>query len=89
MPSFVITYDLRKRGRDYEKLYDRLRDWKAISVLESVWIISWDSESTIIRDDLKQYIDDNDALFVAKLTGQAAWAGKLLSSDQSVKNSLH
>lgn len=88
MASFIVTYDLRKQGRNYQALYDRLKEWKAVSLLESVFLIKWDTNSTAIRDDLKAHIDGNDALFVAKLTGEAAWSGKLLADNNAVKSNL-
>lgn len=88
MAAFIVSYDLRKQGRDYQTLYDRLKQWKAVSILESVWLIRWDATSSQIRDDLKKYIDANDALFVAKLTGQAAWTDDLLSPSSTVKSLL-
>ncbi|GAA0613245.1 CRISPR-associated protein Cas2 [Paenochrobactrum glaciei] len=88
MASFIVSYDLRKHGRDYQALYSRLEEWKAIRILESVWLIKWNTTASKIRDDLKEKIDSNDALFVAKLTGEAAWQGKLLSSNDAVKAQL-
>lgn len=88
MAAFIVSYDLRKEGRNYQALYDRLEQWGAIRILESVWLIRWETESSGIRDDLKKHIDSNDALFVAKLNGQAAWAGDLLSSSAAMKSQI-
>lgn len=72
MAQFVVSYDLRKR-RDYQSLYDRLAEWKALAVLESVYVINWDTDAGTIRDDLLKYMDKDDGLLVARLSGQAAW----------------
>ena len=88
MAAFFVSYDLRKPTRDYSNLYTRLAAWKALAVLESVWIItSTDATSVSIRDDLAQYVDSNDGLLVARLTGEAAWRN-LNCTDQTMKNKL-
>jgi hypothetical protein len=38
MALFEVSYDLRKPGRNYQGLYDRLAAWGAFRVLESVWM---------------------------------------------------
>ncbi|MEA3049945.1 MAG: hypothetical protein QOG84_1781 [Sphingomonadales bacterium] len=73
MPVYAISYDLRNPGRNYEPLWGRLRDWKAQRVLESLWVIDTTSTAVTIRDDLKLYIDANDRVFVARLSGETAW----------------
>lgn len=73
MSSFIISYDLIS-SKDYSKLYETLRNYDYYAhVLESVWIIKSSDNSTTIRDNLKDYIDSDDKLFVAKLTGESAW----------------
>jgi hypothetical protein len=73
MSVFVISYDLRNPGRNYDPLWSRLKDWKAQAALESVWFIDTASSASTIRDDLKLYIDANDRVFVARLVGETAW----------------
>ncbi len=89
MAVFVLSYDLRNPQRDYSRLYARLSDWDALRIVESGYVVSTnDNESKNIRDDLLDYIDSDDGLFVAKLTGQAAWQ-KVLCSDQNLKKKLN
>ena len=73
MARFVVSYDLRAPGRNYQPLYDRLHNWEAVCGLESLWFIKWDSTPTTIRDDLKKYVDANDGLFVAQISA-SAWS---------------
>ncbi|GGF15851.1 hypothetical protein GCM10011321_04650 [Youhaiella tibetensis] len=75
MAVYIVSYDLRAPGRDYSTLYARLGQWKAVRGLESVWFINWDTTPVKIRDDLRQYVDANDLLFVAELKGPSAWSG--------------
>lgn len=88
MACYVVSYDLRNPQRDYDRLYARLSAWGALQVLESVHLIASDqSSSSDLRDDLARYIDANDGLFVARLTGEAAWRS-LNSDTQATKNKL-
>lgn len=81
MSSFLISYDLVS-DKDYSKLYEAIRNYGSFAhVLESVWIIKSSASSSEIRDNLKSYLDSDDKLFVARLTGESAW--KNLSKEVS------
>ena len=76
MATYIVTYDLRAPGRNYDELYKRIRayaDWAHIT--ESSWGIKTTAAATAIRDNLNGAIDTNDKLFVAVVTGPAAWSG--------------
>ena len=45
------------------------------------------SSSSEIRDNLKSYVDADDKLFVARLTGEAAWRN-VLCTDKWLKDNL-
>ena len=76
----MISYDLRKPGRNYDDLYKAI---KAIGTwwhcLESVWLVKTNSTSGDIRTQLQQFIDVNDDLVVFGLNGN--WATYGLSDD--------
>jgi hypothetical protein len=83
MTVYAVSYDLKKPGRDYQTLWNRLGEWKAVRALDSFWLIDAKPNSaTVIRDDLKSYIDGNDALLVAALASEAAWHNLKTGSDQ-------
>ncbi len=90
MGVYLVSYDLRKPGKDYQPLWNRLEDWKAVRLLESVWVINAAASVTAvqIRDDLLSRIDQNDGLLVAKLAGEAAWNNLQGSSGQTLKSWL-
>lgn len=74
MALYSITYDLSNPGRDYETLANGIKKygywWHQTG---SVWIIAANGTTTAqIRDYLKQFMDQNDKLFIAKLNGE--WA---------------
>lgn len=69
MDLYFLDYDLKKKQeRDYQKLYDALATYNAVSILESLWCLrcaNTDAE-TLLRH-FKQFIDDDDALCVSKV----------------------
>ena len=82
MNKFIITYDLRNPGKDYSSLISKIKTYSYSKVCESVWIIRSNLGSSEIRDSLMKEIDYNDRLFVAKLSGEAAWKNCIDSADK-------
>lgn len=74
--TFVITYDLRKPGRDYSSLYSAIKKcgiW--CHPVESTWFIHTDETAVAIRDRLHATMDANDKVIVAKASAPGAWQG--------------
>lgn len=87
MNSFIISYDLNNE-KDYSKLITEIESYpNAAKINKSVWFINSQNKSSEIRDNLVNYIDSDDSLFIAKLTGQAAWRNVICSS-QHLKDYL-
>lgn len=77
MALYTISYDLSNPGRDYVSLSNAIESygywWHQTG---SVWIISANNTNTSeIRNFLSQFIDQNDRLFVARLSGEWAASG--------------
>ena len=75
MARYIITYDLRAPGKNYDELYKRIksyRSWKQIT--ESSWGVATTQSSRQIRDYLKEALDSNDKLLVGIL-GTSSWTG--------------
>jgi hypothetical protein len=74
MPTFLVTYDLKAPGRDYEPVWNYLKatgvHWHA---QDSVWFIESSLNAGGIRDELKALIDSNDEVLVIRVDGQN-WA---------------
>lgn len=90
MASYMIGYDLNAPGKDYTKLIEKIKSlgsnwWH---YLDSTWIVKHDGPATAIRDALKPYLDANDELVVAKLTGEAAWSGFDEKSSKWLRDNL-
>lgn len=86
MSSYIVTYDLMQQGQNYNCITAKLKAYGTWCHLQrSVWIIATAQTAKQIRDNLGACLDANDKLFVAKLTGEAAWVGH----DQTVTDWLH
>ncbi len=77
MKTYIIGYDLNKAGQNYDELINKIKStfnlwWHH---LDSTWIVKSNLTAVQIRDTLKQFIDSNDELLVASLSGESAWTG--------------
>ena len=74
---YVISYDLRKPGRDYDPLYDALEQEGAERILQSQWAlkIGLPGQAKVLRAEFKRFIDNNDRLLVTEVDD---WAGRKL-----------
>jgi hypothetical protein len=71
MALFFLDYDLRGT-RDYQKLYDELKRFDAVRILESLWCFNRvDISASGLRDYWKQFVDSNDAICVSEVSDWA------------------
>jgi len=76
MATYMVAYDLSAEGQNYECLHKKLKSYGTHWHMQrSVWIVVADQTAAQIRDFLKSCLDNNDKLFVGRLTGEAAWIG--------------
>lgn len=87
MGKYIVTYDLCKPQQNYAELINRLKLYSACRVTESCWLIVTSQTAVEIRDNLGYYIDSNDRIMVAALTGEAAWKN-LITSGSAIKDLL-
>ena len=86
MNSYIISYDLIS-NKDYDSLYEAIRSYGSYAhILESVWLIKSSSSSSEIRSHLQSFLDNDDKLFVARLTGESAWFNLPISSSNWIHN---
>lgn len=72
MALYLVSYDLRKEGRDYQKLYDELEKFDAVRILESVWCFKRNYTPCVaLRDYFKRFIDSNDGIIVTEVSNWA------------------
>lgn len=76
MPILLLTYDLNreKSKKDYEGFYKviRQRPWARLS--DSTYALETYASPGHIYSQLQPYIDEDDSVFVVKLS--APWAGR-------------
>lgn len=74
MACYIVTYDLRAPGRNYENVHNKLKSYKKwAKVTESTWAVVTEDKAVTIRDALKAIVDPNDRIFVVKSGVEAAW----------------
>lgn len=82
MTSKIIEYDLQKPGRNYDALYAAIKSYEHWArITESTWFIKTSASCVQVRDKLLQVMDTNDRLFVAELSGSAAWYNVICDDD--------
>jgi hypothetical protein len=67
MGVYIVTYELRKPGKDYKSLYDYLKGFTHCHNSTSCWFIDTTQTTEQVRDGGNAHIDSNDILFVGKL----------------------
>ena len=87
MTPMIVEYDLCSPGQDYEELYKAIKSYPICApITESTWYIKTNETCVQVRDKLKAHVDKNDRIFVAALTGVAAWSNVLCNSESLKKN---
>lgn len=74
MSLYLISYDLRKAGRNYTALYNVFAQWKAVRLLDSEWLAALTGPAIAIRNILTPHMDSNDGLAVLNLQRGADWS---------------
>ena len=84
---YIIIYDLRAPGRNYNSLYEAIKSYGTWGKLtESAWAIVTTDDYVQIRNHLMRYIDSDDRIMVIKSGQEAAWNNAKASSDWIKKN---
>lgn len=68
---YLITYDLKSPGKDYNALYDTIKSstswWH---YLDSTWIIQTNQSIDYWSDKIRNVIDQNDLFIIINITKQ-------------------
>lgn len=68
---YLITYDLKTPGKEYNTLYDEIKSiGENYHPLESTWFVKSSLSATNLSTKLRSVIDENDSLFVVKISKQ-------------------
>ncbi|MCT4451993.1 SinR family protein [Lactiplantibacillus plantarum] len=74
--TYLISHDLDGSNEHYEELTNAIKSlggWANLT--KSCWCVTSDLSAKDIRNHLVKIVNRNDKLFVAKLSGEAAWHG--------------
>jgi CRISPR/Cas system-associated endoribonuclease Cas2 len=74
MALLVLSYDVRSKEHDYKKLYELLREWRAVPLQNSVWLVDRQGSASDVRDAVKAYTHSDDSIAVMELSPIADWA---------------
>jgi len=87
MALYFLEYDLRKQ-KDYQKLYDELKKFNAIRILESLWCFNrMNTNAEGLRNYFKDFIDSDDGIIVAEISD---WATiKTLGNPNQLKDNFY
>lgn len=89
MTAYLVAYDLHTRGQNYDCLYEKLKAYGTwCHIQDSVWVVVTTLTASQIRDQLAICLDGNDKLFVARLSGEAAWIGHTSEVSDWLKKNL-
>ena len=76
MATYIVSYDLKKPGKDYSKLLKHLKSYgNWWHHLDSTWVIVTHKSAVEVRDETAAHMDANDLLLVVKSAGVGAWRG--------------
>lgn len=75
MALLAISYDLRAPGRNYDLLWRQLESWRAVRLLESLWVVNLNATAKTAWAHLSQLLDTNDQLVVIEQSPAAGAAG--------------
>ena len=68
MNVYLITYDLKKSGKDYKGLYNAIKgNEKWWHYLENAWLIATEESPASVQSSLLPHIDDNDNLLIIQV----------------------
>ena len=82
MSSKIIEYDLRQPGRNYDALYNAIKNYGTWArITESTWFIKTTETCVQVRDKLSKQMDSNDRIFVGELSGTAAWKNTICDGE--------
>jgi hypothetical protein len=86
---YMVSYDLMKNDKDYDRITDRLKDLNAVRVLFSEWFLISNATATDVYNLLKDYVDGNDKLFVTELTKNSSWRNLMITDADAQKWFAH
>ena len=79
MGTYIVSYDAVEQ-RNYQNLYDGMKEVGGVRLLESVWGVELDNSVTEVRDWVRGLLDDDDKIVVIKVKPDVTWASRKCGS---------
>lgn len=77
MKTYLITYDLRKTGQNYDGLIRAIELYPNRHPMQSTWFIKTDASAEAVFNHLKAFVDPNDSIFISEVTAnKQGWIPK-------------
>lgn len=74
MNLYLISFDLKAPGRNYQPVYDYIATFgDTIKPLQTVYLVKTYKTATQVRNDLNAIVDNNDQVLVITIS-TTAWA---------------
>lgn len=80
MALLVIGYDLIKH-KDYPKLWEEMDRLGAHKVIRDFYLVSLNNTASQVRDHLKQFVDDDDRVFVVEFSKKPQFTKALVGTN--------
>lgn len=89
MALYLVSYDISENDAfEYENLWAKLREMKALKILYSEWVlVGVVGAASTIYDKLAPLTQGKDRLLVQEILGDAVW-DKLLLTDEKFRELL-
>ncbi|MFV8869115.1 hypothetical protein [Serratia fonticola] len=68
MTIYTVSYDLNKKGQNYNGLYEELKKTDHLHVLDSTWFVNTNESADVLSQRLRSRVDENDYILVIKVT---------------------
>ncbi|MCY6372588.1 hypothetical protein [Clostridium ganghwense] len=83
----IVTYDLCGDKKDYQDLIVAIESYPNTKITESCWFLVTNDSPVEIRDNLSQYLDTDDRIFVGSLDVSAAWKN-IIGNNTFIKTNI-
>lgn len=75
MSVYLVTYDLKKPGQEYTKLYEKIKAHPWAKLSESSYCIETAESALTVLESVRSVLDKNDTVYVIPLHSPYAGFG--------------
>lgn len=89
MKKYLIAYDLKGKGKNYDGIVNSIKlAYKWSKVLETTWVVWADGPAETISANLSKYLDSDDSIIVLRLSDErdAGWKNITPASSEFLRS---